>query len=36
MIDDVFDEVGLKVEDLHGSYGAVEVLRGLNFQETCR
>ena len=32
MIDDVFDEVGLKVEDLHASYGAVEVLRGLNFE----
>ena len=32
MVDDVFDEVGLKVEDLHASYGAVEVLRGLNFE----
>ena len=27
MVDDVFDEVGLKVENLHASYGAVEVLR---------
>ena len=32
MVDDVFDEVGLKVENLHASYGAVEVLRGLNFE----
>jgi len=31
MVDDVFDEVGLKVENLHASYGAVEVLRGLDF-----
>ena len=29
MVDDVFDEVGLKVENLHASYGAVEVLLGL-------
>ncbi|MBQ30203.1 MAG: ABC transporter ATP-binding protein [Acidimicrobiaceae bacterium] len=32
MVDDVFDEVGLKVENLHASYGAVEVLRGLDFE----
>ena len=32
MVDDGFDEVGLKVEKLHASYGAVEVLRGLNFE----
>ena len=32
MTDDIFDEVGLKVENLHASYGAVEVLRGLNFE----
>ena len=32
MVDDVFDEVGLKVENLHASYGAVEVLRCLNFE----
>ena len=33
MVDDVFDEVGLKVENLHASYGAVEVLRGLDFED---
>ena len=32
MVDDVFDEVGLKAENLHASYGAVEVLRGLDFE----
>ena len=32
MTDDIFDEVGLKVENLHASYGAVEVLRGLDFE----
>ena len=32
MVDDVFDEVGLKVENLHASYGSVEVLRGLDFE----
>ena len=32
MVDDVFDEVGLKVENLHASYGAVEGLRGLDFE----
>ena len=32
MVDDVFDEVGLKVENLHAYYGAVEVLRGLDFE----
>ena len=32
MVDDVFDEIGLKVENLHASYGAVEVLRGLDFE----
>ena len=32
MVDDVFDEVGLKVENLHASYGSVEVLRGVDFE----
>ena len=26
MVDDVFDEVGLKAENLHASYGAVEAV----------
>ena len=32
MSDDVFDEVGLVAKKLHASYGAVEVLRGLDFE----
>lgn len=32
MSDDVFDEVGLVAKNLHASYGAVEVLRGLDFE----
>jgi branched-chain amino acid transport system ATP-binding protein len=32
MSDDVIDEVGLIAKNLHASYGAVEVLRGLDFE----
>ena len=32
MSDDVIDEVGLVARNLHASYGAVEVLRGLDFE----
>jgi branched-chain amino acid transport system ATP-binding protein len=32
MSDDVIDEVGLVAKNLHASYGAVEVLRGLDFE----
>lgn len=32
MSDDVIDEVGLIARNLHASYGAVEVLRGLDFE----
>ena len=32
MSDDVIDDVGLVAKNLHASYGAVEVLRGLDFE----
>lgn len=32
MSDDVIDDVGLIAKNLHASYGAVEVLRGLDFE----